>query len=155
MEAKDGARVNVYHYTIGDRLEQIVSSGEIRPAVAGVTRGERPAVWFSTNPEWEETANKPIMDKRGRVWKGNRETTREMGGGLVRIAVLPEAAPHTWEAFRRLSGISPRMADALERAARIEGASPDEWRVSFGAVPRAQWIDVEVWTETGWVSALK
>jgi hypothetical protein len=160
VEAKDRANVTdrVYHYTVGIYLQSIIESGEIFPATAHVPRGERPAVWFSINPEWEETANKLVVRKvKGRVvpMKGTRETTAALGAGLVRIAVRPEAAPFSWQDYRMLSGVAKAHADALENAARFDGANPAEWRVSFGSVPRSEWVDVEVWTEAGWVSAMK
>lgn len=148
----------VYHYTIGAYLPPIIEAGELRPATAGVPSGERPAVWFSTNPEWEETANKMTARKvKGRVvfTMGTKESTLKAGGGLVRIAVRPEAAPLSWEDFRALSGVAKEHADSLEKAARDQGANPDEWRVSFDPVPRYEWIDVEVWSEGGWISAMK
>lgn len=149
----------VYHYTIGAYLLPIIESDEIRPATAGVPAGERPAVWFSTNPEWEETANKMTARKgKGRVvvaTKGTRESTAKGGGGLVRIAVRPEAAPFSWQDYRALSGVAKAHADSLENVARFDGANPDEWRVSFDPVPRSEWIDVEVWTAGAWVSAME
>jgi hypothetical protein len=147
----------VYHYTVGNRLLPIIESGELRPATAGVPNGEKPAVWFSTNAEWEETANKMTARKvRGRVVVslGTRESTERNGGGLVRIAVRPDSVPLGWADFRQLSGISGESAERLEEVARQAGSDPAEWRVSFDPVPRSEWVDVEVWTEAGWVSAM-
>lgn len=63
----------VWHYTTFSRLTRILLTGEIRPASAGVPEGERPIVWFSRNPVWEETATPEILDRRsGRMHKATR-----------------------------------------------------------------------------------
>jgi hypothetical protein len=49
-----------WHYTVRDRLRRIFGDGLIRPSTALVPAGEKPAVWFSANPDWEPSANKAI-----------------------------------------------------------------------------------------------
>src|SRR5437867_4326059 len=95
-----GAQPMVWHYTVQRHLPGIIASEEIRPATAGVPRGERPVVWFSANPEWEATANKDALNVRtGMVERLSRERTHDLFG-LARIGVAPESAPHDWEAFK-------------------------------------------------------
>lgn len=140
-----------WHYTVGVRFREIMAEGLIRPATAMVPAGERPAVWFSTEPEWEVTANKSIMTLDGRRRSGSRADTERVGGGLVRIGVALATAPHTWSGFRRHSGIDKRRAKGLEQAGIEAGADPRHWRVSFAAVPRAKWLTVDVWDSGQWV----
>ena len=140
----------IWHYTTRQHLESIVRDGVIKPGRNFVPRSEIPAVWFSMNQDWEQTANKSIGSDDGTVRHGNREDTERYGGGLARIAVAPETAPHDWAAFLRLSGIAPRFAGGLEAAASADGADPSDWRVSFRPVPRGQWLAVEVWLGDGW-----
>src|SRR5688500_10215127 len=97
-----------WHYTTAKCFRKIVQDGVIRPATEGLDHGERPAVWFSLNEIWEETACK------GRIVDGvrqplDRDGTARYGGGLVRIGVAPVTAPHDWPAFQRTSGIRPVM----------------------------------------------
>lgn len=80
----------LYHYTIGIRMKNILAEGVIRPATAHVPKGERAVVWFSANPQWEETANKLWDDGSGNLRRLNKEETRNLGDGLYRIAVSPE-----------------------------------------------------------------
>ena len=49
----------LFHYTSEVRLSQILKSGHIKLATAMVPIHDRPAVWLSTNPDWEPTATKP------------------------------------------------------------------------------------------------
>jgi hypothetical protein len=140
-----------WHYTTGNRLPLILESAVIRPATTGVPAGEHPAAWFSTNRVWEETAIKPYLDYAGHLRLGTRETTALYNGGLVRIEVAPETAPHDWTAFKKLSGITSKAARSLEQAAAEAGASPHQWYVSFAPVPREKWLSIERWDGEAWV----
>lgn len=145
-------KVILWHYTIKDYLSRIIETGEIRPATAGITAREKPCVWFSTNQTWEPTANKLIERQDGFICPGTKETTEKYGGGLVRIGVAPETAPHNWHAFKRLSNISAKVAKAMYNAGIDSGAKPSEWFVSFNSVPRPKWLAVETWNGVAWVA---
>jgi len=140
-----GEIVGIWHYTIGQCLPGIFESNEIKLATTGLPRKVKPAVWFSTNPVWEETARKLHIDEEGKVHFGTKETTHIMGGGLIRIEVFPEAAPYIWKDYKRMSGKSKVFLKALESAAREQGANPEEWRVSFKPVSKEEWLNVEIW----------
>ena len=47
-----------WHYTHGLHARLIVNDGAIGAATRGMAGVERPAVWFSINPTWENTASK-------------------------------------------------------------------------------------------------
>ncbi len=65
-----------------NRFNDILRDGFIKPATAGLPPGERPAVWFSSNPVWEETANKRA-EFDGYLIPLNREQTALCGDGLM------------------------------------------------------------------------
>ena len=94
----------IFHYTIGDRFIKIVEDKEIKCATAYIGKGEKPVVWFSTNQDWEQTANKAILDKKNRPKRLTKEETDELGNGLVRIEVTSESAPYTWEDYKQKAG---------------------------------------------------
>ena len=142
--------MRVFHYTIGKYLPAIISSGVIRLSTANLQAGERAAVYFSTNPVWEQTANKGTVDYRGRSSWLTKEQTHAMGNGLTRIQVQPEAAPYTWPQFKRLTSIPWKLAASLEDAARAKGASSSEWRISLEPVAADKWICVETWDGKQW-----
>lgn len=88
---KTQKELRYWHYTTFQAFKKILNDKEIRPANKGVYGSELPAVWFSTNPEWEETARKAIRDKQ----KGNqthalsRDELFNAGVPPVRIEVNP------------------------------------------------------------------
>ena len=79
------------------------------------------------------------------------EQTRELGGGLVRIGVAPETAPHDCGALKQLSGMSSKMAQGLYRAAINKGSRPGNWWGTFERVPREKWPAVETWQHGVWL----
>ena len=132
-----------------EHYKAIVKDGVIRPATEGVPPDERPAVWFSIHPTWEPTATKALKDRK--TGQAHRASWKEMQQlEPVRIEVGPDAAPHGWDDYLRLSGASVVTTRGLERAARRWGANALQWRVSFDPVPTQQWLEVEQWSEKGW-----
>ena len=74
-------------------------------------------------------------------------------GGHWRVEVAPGTAPHSWDDYRRMSGVIPRLADGLEAIARESGSDPQLWWVCFRAVPRHLWLGVEIRFRGEWVPA--
>ena len=138
----------VFHYTVGNKLEAILESGELRPTGAHIDTGERPVVWFTKCPEWDNTANKSVGTRDGEIVHLDRAGTHLLAGGLVRFLVPEQAAPHDWRAFVRKSGVSKQTARRLAEVARKRGVDPADWRVSFEPVPMAEWARIEAWDET-------
>jgi len=149
----------LFHYTVKCHLDFILHDRLIKVATANVQPGVRPAVWFSSNPEWEETANKSIRLPDGQIMFGNKQMTREAGGGLARICVMPEMAPYRWNDYKRMSGDKRAVLVELYQHAISVGARPGEWYCSFDAVPSDKWVSVELydgekWTPFEWQTAL-
>src|SRR5580658_7140991 len=115
-----------WHYTTGEKFKQIVADGFIRCATVNVPPNEKPIVWFSTNQEWEPTANKMVY-REGKPVRCTIEETEQRGEGLVRFGVAPETAPHDWSALKESSGMSGRMAQGMYQAAIEQGARPGDW----------------------------
>jgi hypothetical protein len=140
----------LFHYTTASRLRLILECELIKVATAGVHPGERPAVWFSSNPDWEPTATKLLQDpETGAVRKLSFFEMAKLDTP-VRIEIAPRAAPYTWEAFTQLSGCSRKMLKSLEKAALEVGAAPSQWRVSFAPVGCDDWLAVEIWMDGEW-----
>lgn len=152
MREKHAATVGgLWHYTVVSYLPAITASGEIHPATALVSTGVKTAVWCSTNPAWEETANKMVGSASG-VRCLDRLGTHEYFG-LARISVRSEAAPHSWADYQRLSGEDRAGCRRLERAARKMGGWPAQWRCSFEPIVAKDWLGIEVWDGEKWESA--
>ena len=148
--------MKIWHYTDVRYLPLIFESKKIKLAKAFFPEGVKAAVWFSTNPVWEETANKMYRGPEvTSYYKGTKETTYILGAGLARIRISRKAAPYTWEDYKRMSGITRGLFEALEDAAREDGANPGEWRLNFEPVPIDKWLAVEVlnWDRQTWEDA--
>lgn len=142
--------VDRWHYTVGQRWEQIRASGVIRLATALVPKGERPVVWFTRRETWEPTATTLMQGPDGNRHDASDLEIKVRLGGKIRIGVAPETAPHSFAAFRRLSGIDPRFADGLAVVAREHGSDAEDWFVSFDPVPASAWLRVEWWFGGAW-----
>jgi hypothetical protein len=129
----------VFHYTTGERLRQIITSGHIRPSTAHVPPSEKPIAWFSISPEWEPTATKcSIPGKLGQL------ITAKAQGGLVRITVPGSCAPHTVPQLPQIAGTKPSVCLGLLVAGLELGADPDTWRFTPTPVPTALFREVAV-----------
>ncbi len=133
----------LYHYTIANYLPKIIDSGEINLATANAEKRRQWAVWCSTNPVWEETANKSIL-RKGIRYFGDKKDTHDVGGGLARIEVRPAAAPFKLHAYVRKVKMRHSYARALARSARECGANPFEWRVGLKPISKDKWLSIEV-----------
>lgn len=123
---------------------RIIADGAIKPARAGVPKGERPAVWFSRRSTWEPTATKLLFDSAaGDVRNATVAEMLAAGGTLARIEVSPDAARHSWRDHLKLGHIDLRWADELEKVALKQGADPNDWRVSYHPVTLEKIIGVE------------
>jgi hypothetical protein len=142
--------MRIFHYTVGIRLLKILEDQKIKCATAFIGKKEKPVVWFSTNQEWEKTANKMWNDKKGRLISLSKEETEELGNGLVRIEVTPETAPYTWEDYKQKARVDRRILSGLYKVAKDQGADPREWRVSFVPVKMENWLSVELWDGEKW-----
>lgn len=140
----------IWHYTTGEKIGLILKEGMIRqsPNVGG---SERPAVWFSSNPVWEVTSRKGRFDPiSGGIKQLEMEEHLIYCGGLFRIAIAADTAPHDWHDFRQMSGILPRDANLLRSVAIKWGGRPGEWFVSFDPVYQSDWLGVESWRDGQW-----
>ncbi len=141
----------IWHYTTGQNIPLIEADGVILTS-RYICGREREAVWFSSNPVWEKTAAKgwrdPLTGENGTF--RTMEEHVEYCGGLFRIGVSLETAPHDWNAFRRLSGILPKYANGLRQTGYRWGARISQWYVSFEPVPRSKWLSIENWVDDAW-----
>lgn len=147
-----GGNPTVWHYTTLTSLHGIIEDGRINPATTGVPKGERPACWFSRHTVYEPTAQKLIADpKTGRVWSTRSIQELARYDTPVRLGVSNVEQFINWREFKRVSGVTARMARGLERAAAACGANPAMWLASFDPVPLAQVETIEVWAPGhGW-----
>ena len=140
----------LWHYTTGQNLVSIFQDGLVRPATAGVPRTEKPIVWFSANQYWEQTASKMARMADGSFKCLSMQETGIHGKGLARIGVDRASAPYGWEELGKLSGMSRRTIQGLERAAVRNRAKPQEWFGAFDPIPKSKWVAVEYFKDGEW-----
>jgi len=142
----------LWHYTTADdrHFGSIVADGVLKPnAVSAEEEGERPALWFSTEPHWERSAQSVIVGPDGTPrWATFDEMVSKIG--VIRFGVSPEVAPHSWVSFRQMGAMPAATADALEQAARAEGAHPGNWYATFESVPSSEWTAVQQYVDGSW-----
>lgn len=129
-----------WHYTTADRARQIIDSGFIRPATAGVPAHESPVVWFSLNQRYEPTAAKlftPTAGGKPRI--ASMAQMVALCGGLARFGV-PAAQLLTPKELRLQANIQRDMWRLLVAAGRRQGADAELWRGALAPVPAANCI---------------
>lgn len=140
----------LWHYTTDRHLTEILRDGCLKPSTAHIAPHEKPITWFSTEQFWEPTVVKGWKQPDGAVVLLGMLGLLEHGVILVRIGVLPNAAPYTWPELRRLSGMPPKAAQGLLKVAKRWGAKAARWRGTFGPVPSSSWCAVQYFQDAGW-----
>ena len=129
---------NIYHYTTGTRLKQIINSGGIKPTTAKIEPHEKPVAWFSTQDQWEPTATKvPVPGMAGQI------ATARAQGGLARIKVPGSCAPYVFPQLPLVAGTKPSVCIGLLVAGLELGSDPDTWRFTPDPVPASFFREVE------------
>ncbi len=146
----------LWHYTATRRLAKIIESRKIMATSMGIEPMEHPVVWFSSNPDFEQSARNEIRDKDN--GSARPEATREemfrAGFPPVRIEInTSKVRVLDWEGYKKMSGISEEAALGLEKAGVEKGAEPSEWYVSFESVPLAGGcrFPIEIWNGRQWI----
>ena len=129
---------NIYHYTTGLKLQQIINSGCIKPTTAKIEPHEKPVAWFSTSPQWDPTATTvPIPGRQGQLM------TAKAQSGLVRITVPGTCAPYIFPQLPLIAGTKPTVCIGLLISGLELGSDPDTWRFTPEPVPVCFFHEVE------------
>lgn len=142
----------VFHYTVIQHCQDIFIDGEIKVATANIPKGVKPVVWFTTNPDWEETANKPVALDDGSLGEFlNRQGMWEHGFNPIRFEVDPKKVSlRSWNNYKKNSGDSQEAIKGLEKTAKQVGSDPKQWLVSYENVPMDAVIGVSSWDGEKW-----
>lgn len=145
-----------WHYTAYPSLVKIVDDRTIRRDRTVVVGNEFSVVWLSTNPNWEETVRKSLLNTQTGKETGplSRDELSKQGFPPVRIEVNQNLVNiRSWRHYKKNGDISRKNATSLEKLAKRWGANPKEWHVSYEDIPLASClIPIEIWTSRGeWV----
>lgn len=141
-----------WHYTTGECFSKAFRDGYLRPAYASTFRKhEKAVVWFSSNPVFEATACKGLVNLA--TGKSRFLTFAEhvaYPDGLMRIGVAAGTAPLNFRAIVHYTGMARRCARHLTQVAYEMGANPADWWGATQTVPRSHWLTIERWTIDHW-----
>jgi hypothetical protein len=142
----------LWHYTTARAFQSISADGAIKPSA--LASEPRPAVHFSSNQQWEPTANKGVI---AAVNADQAMTFAELADSttLIRIGVDRATVPMSWRNFRSASGMTNSEADAVEASGRSVGGARMEWFSSFEPVPRQEWKSLQVLRGRVWTDAVE
>jgi hypothetical protein len=149
----------VYHYTYGEHLKHIFADKLLKPTALGVEALEKPAVWFSSNSTFENTAKKKLIAV-------NRETGEQHLQKLlnhvdmlkyrilpVRFVVKASALTlYNFKSFAAISGISVQGALRMRQQGLAMGGNPNEWFCTFKPVTHDKWLDVQAFNGIEWIT---
>lgn len=156
-----------WHYTIGHVLDEIFKCGYLKQATSGISRHEKPVLWFSTHQYFEPTARKgkctsdAITDNGDGTFSINPskvetmsvEEMKEKSGGLFRFG-YPLKKLHNWEKLQKVAKIPAIIAKGLEEVTREQGGDVNQWYgttkkiflpdiVSFQIMVEGNWTDID------------
>lgn len=140
-----------WHYTTGRHIDAIFQSQRLAPRVPAWAPAGLAVVWFSTQPDWEPTAN-CAFQRPGTQHRllGTREMTDLLCDGLFRISVRRSVRIVTWQTYCERCRLMPRNVEACRRMAAIEGSHPGRWLASFDSIGVENWLRVERWYGSEW-----
>lgn len=146
--------LDLWHYTTNAHIREIFDSGALKPTAIRIDEGERPALWLSTNSDWERTVTKRLRLSTGDATPAlQRDELANAGIIPVRIKVdATSVKVLDWIKFKKVSGIRLRTAKRLETTAKENGANPSEWYATFESIPLDNWISLDFWVNGKWVS---
>jgi hypothetical protein len=136
----------IYHYTKALHLPSILRQG-LQPSRLLLTPGEKPILWFTTNPAWENTVlalDAPSLDEANLRMRDQ--------GGLARIVCNDSVAPLRWKELKEIASIPYSMSSHLYSTAIRIGSRPGEWRGTLDVVPVAKFMAIEFYDGEKWTS---
>ena len=152
----------LFHYTVGIKLKNIQADGYLKTTPTESKLGERPLVWLSSNPYYEQTARKHFM-KPG-ISDNQLGTLLEMddyGNGVYRFSFLTDNLPEhltplPWHTLKHQSRMRKNLIDRLVKRAKGVKAKPREWYGVMDRIPvqlatlerlhtdSGQWVEISL-----------
>jgi len=132
--------MKIWHYTLHPYLESLLTKGVILPSKSYFIELE--VVWLSINSKWEETITNNIshlLNKNGLFKLGIRPLRIEINPDLVKLQKWSDVIEHI--------DVSEESIKGLESLARQWGANPDQWYITYEAIPLENCISIEIWDD--------
>ena len=130
----------------------MLESEEIKPAVIGLGKNEKPVTWISSNPFWENTATKMMNTEKGLIQLTFNQQVQYFG--CARIEVKPENLI-PWTSLKHQAKIDKKKAKDLVEKGKKMGGNPNEWHGSLSPININDWIKIEVYNNGVWMTIRK
>jgi len=150
--------MRLWHYTIDRHYNNIVKTGYIKQATIGIDKDEKPAVWLSSNSDYENSVKKTLINQEtGEILKDlGREELFKHSVDVIRLEVdSSRLRLFNWLQFKEVSGISEKSIIKLETLSDEWNDNPLEWYACFEPIYEKDIIEVEVWDGKKWNSIYK
>lgn len=140
--------LRLWHYTPAHRLIDIIESGHIKFSI-DTFENEKPVVWFSSNPVWENSVVKYVRTEESEKQLITKESMLRICG-LGRIEVKYTEEIITWQLLKEYNGVNPECNDFFEMAGDLFGGNPTEWYASHTQCDMKNWLKIEIWKNELW-----
>jgi len=150
--------MQVFHYTRAAKIPAILREGKIRKTTT-YFRGDRPAVWVSSNDQWDNGAGCLVRyegpDRRlfGRDLVSDYDSPplafMTLIPARIRINTRREVLV-PWTEHRKT--IPEWVAERKERGGIMLCADVNEWFVIYRDVPKSSFVAVQEWTGDEWIN---
>lgn len=131
----------LYHYTSIIALKKILIDKTLKTS----NNGEKvDSLWFSSNPVWEPTATKMVLEKGGFMERTKEEQHESIG--LARIAVKNSILFTSWDKYLQKAGIPLRESKCIETL-----GNKKQWFCRLKNIPSAMWEKIEIWDGAKWI----
>jgi hypothetical protein len=142
----------LYHYTNGNKISSIIRSGIIISSPEKPKPREKSIAWLSSNPLWEKTANKIIL-QNGISTLLNQTETSYYCRGLFRFVFDLSTYPGEIFQWPKLA-VKARIPDGIKKrlVSRAKKASvkPEQWYGLIGNMNIAH-SKLEVYVDGTWM----
>lgn len=145
----------VFHYTTLIHLLAILADGYLKAKTDRQRgTGERPAVWFSKNADYEITAAKGVLNKNTGAFQWLDKEGTACVAGVCRFAVaLDSGVFYPWSWAPNALRMPRKHAERLAVIGKERGANPADWYASPADVHADKWLLVQVHVQhNGWLT---
>jgi len=133
-----------YHYTTGELFVEICETNILDPFKTVTPPGEKPILWFSLHPHFEQTAAKAIYsDATPQIRTLSMDETKLLGNGLVRFA-YPAKDLIRWPELGKQAGMTSKTIKQLEEIGRRQQSNPLNWMGSFEPIHFSELMDLQI-----------
>ncbi len=145
----------IYHYTTFGHLEKIIESGFLKVSPwEKENKIKRPALWLSTNADWENSATKGFKDNTTGECRSLTFEEQSNIFGCIRIMLPFSNTFCNWKKFKCISEESIELCNQLEIIGKEQGSNPEDWYVSFEDVPTSKILGIDYWDRNKWEDIL-